>query len=193
MKTINDLNKQQATLYRSYVKANQMDVNQQAKIDAYMEQGKAGHKEIIEIVELMKVNKESTAKIKTQVSRASGKQKTGLSLQGLGKDDDVIIAPKKVSTKPAKDKQEVAEKAPKPEDSVEPNTQSITHEQAWDFVEKYYTLDEVLALVGAVKARQTPEEIEEQKAKTKARNRAFIKQANKNLSSKEKAKKIVNA
>lgn len=153
MKTINDLNKQQATLYRSYVKANQLEVNQQAKIDAYMEQGKAGHKEIIEIVELMKVNKESTAKIKTQVSRASGKQKTGLSLQGLGKDDDAIIAPKKDSTKATKDKQEVAEKAPKPEDSVEANTQSITHEQAWEFVEKYFTLDEVDALRGAVQAR----------------------------------------
>lgn len=150
MKTINDLNKAQATLYRSYVKANQMDVNQQAKIDAYMEQGKAGHKEIIEIVELMKVNKESTAKIKTQVSRASSKQKTGLSLQGLGKDDVAVIAPKQANTK---DKQEVAQKAPKPEDSVEPNTQSITHEQAWEFVEKYFTLDEVDALRGAVQAR----------------------------------------
>jgi hypothetical protein len=153
MKTINDLNKAQVTLYHSYVKANQMDVNQQAKINAYMEQGKAGHKEIIEIVELMKVNKESTAKIKTQVSRASSKQKTGLSLQGLGKDDDVIIAPKKDSTKPSKDKQEVAEKAPKPENSVEANTKSITHEQAWEFVEKYFTLDEVDALRGAVQAR----------------------------------------
>ena len=153
MNTINDLNKAQATLYRSYVKANQMDVNQQAQIDAYMDKGKAGHKEIIGIVELMKVNNESTAKIKTQVSRASGKQKTGLSLQGLGKDDNVIIAPKKDSTKPAKDKQEVAEKAPKPEDSVEANTKSITHDQAWEFVEKYFTLDEVEALRGAVKAR----------------------------------------
>ena len=150
MKTINDLNKAQATLYRSYVKANQMDVNQQAKINAYMEQGKAGHKEIIEIVELMKANKESTAKIKTQVSRASGKQKTGLSLQGLGKDDVAVIAPKQANTK---DKQEVAQKAPKPEDSVEPNTKSITHEQAWEFVEKYFTLDEVDALRGAVQAR----------------------------------------
>jgi hypothetical protein len=150
MNTINDLNKAQATLYRSYVKANQMDVNQQAKIDAYMEQGKAGHKEIIEIVELMKVNKESTAKIKTQVSRASSKQKTGLSLQGLGKDDVAVIAPKQANTK---DKQEVAQKAPKPEDSVEPNTKSITHEQAWEFVEKYFTLDEVDALRGAVQAR----------------------------------------
>lgn len=150
MNTINDLNKAQATLYRSYVKANQMDVNQQAKIDAYMEQGKAGHKEIIEIVELMKVNKESTAKIKTQVSRASSKQKTGLSLQGLGKDDVAVIAPKQANTK---DKQEVAQKAPKPEDSVEANTKSITHEQAWEFVEKYFTLDEVDALRGAVQAR----------------------------------------
>jgi hypothetical protein len=118
-----------------------------------MDQGKEGHAEILGIVELMKVNNESTAKIKTQVSRASGKQKTGLSLQGLGKDDIAVIAPKKDSTKPSKDKQEVAEKAPKPEDSVEPNTQSITHEQAWEFVEKYFTLDEVDALRGAVKAR----------------------------------------
>jgi hypothetical protein len=170
-----------------------MDVNQQAKIDAYMEQGKQGHAEILGIVELMKVNNESTAKIKTQVSRASGKQKTGLSLQGLGKDDIAVIAPKKDSTKPSKDKQEVAEKAPKPEDSVEANTQSITHEQAWDFVEKYYTLDEVMALVGAVKARQTPEELAEQKAQRKASQRAFIAQANKNLTRNEKAKKIINA
>ncbi len=150
MNTINDLNKQQATLYRSYVKSNQTEINQQAKITAYMEQGKAGHDEILGIVEVMKVNNESTAKIKTQVSRASAKQKTGLSLQGLGKDDVAVIAPKQASTK---DKQEVAEKAPKPEDSVEPNTKSITHEQAWEFVEKYFTLDEVDALRGAVKAR----------------------------------------
>jgi len=150
MNTINDLNKAQATLYRSYIKANQMDVNQQAKIDAYMDQGKEGHAEILGIVELMKVNNESTAKIKTQVSRASSKQKSGLSLQGLGKDNVAVIAPKQANTK---DKQEVAEKAPKPEDSVEANTKSITHEQAWEFVEKYFTLDEVEALRGAVKAR----------------------------------------
>ena len=153
MKTINDLNKTQAALYRSYVKANQLDVNQQARINDYMELGKKGHREIIEIVELMKDNNESTAKIKTQVSRASKKLKITLSLQGLGKDDTVIIAPKKDSTKPTKDKQEVAEKAPKPEDSVEANTKSITHEQAWEFVEKYFTLDEVDALRGAVQAR----------------------------------------
>lgn len=154
MNTINDLNKQQATLYRSYVKANQMDVNQQAKITAYMEQGKAGHAEILGIVELMKVNNESTAKIKTQVSRASAKQKTGLSLQGLGKDDIAVIAPKQASTK---DKQEVAEKAPKEvelsNDEVATGLKSITHEQAWEFVEKYFTLDEVDALRGAVQAR----------------------------------------
>ena len=154
MNTINDLNKAQATLYRSYVKANQMDVNQQAKIDAYMDQGKQGHAEILGIVELMKVNNESTAKIKTQVSRASGKQKSGLSLQGLGKDDIAVIAPKQANTK---DKQEVAEKAPKEvelsNDEVATGLKSITHDQAWEFVEKYFTLDEVEALRGAVKAR----------------------------------------
>jgi len=153
MNTINDLNKQQATLYRSYVKSNQTEVNQQAKITAYMEQGKSGHAEILGIVEVMKVNSESTAKIKTQVSRASSKQKTGLSLQGLGKDDIAVIEPKQAKQGGSKDKQEVAEKAPKPEDSVEANTKSITHEQAWEFVEKYFTLDEVEALRGAVKAR----------------------------------------
>ena len=193
MNTINDLNKQQATLYRSYVKSNQTEINQQAKITAYMEQGTSGHDEILGIVEVMKVNNESTAKIKTQVSRASAKQKTGLSLQGLGKDDVAVIAPKQDKQGGSKDKQEVAEKAPKPEDSVEPNTQSITHEQAWDFVEKYYTLDEVMALVGAVKARQTPEELAEQKAQRKASQRAFIAQANKNLTRNEKAKKIIAA
>ena len=154
MNTINDLNKQQATLYRSYVKANQTEVNQQAKITAYMEQGKAGHAEILGIVEVMKVNSESTAKIKTQVSRASSKQKSGLSLQGLGKDDVAVIAPKQANTK---DKQEVAEKAPKEvelsNDEVATGLKSITHEQAWEFVEKYFTLDEVEALRGAVKAR----------------------------------------
>lgn len=154
MNTINDLNKQQATLYRSYVKSNQTEVNQQAKITAYMEQGKAGHAEILGIVEVMKVNSESTAKIKTQVSRASSKQKSGLSLQGLGKDDIAVIAPKQASTK---DKQEVAEKAPKEvelsNDEVATGLKSITHEQAWEFVEKYFTLDEVEALRGAVKAR----------------------------------------
>ena len=156
MNTINDLNKQQATLYRSYVKANQTEVNQQAKITAYMEQGKAGHAEILGIVEVMKVNNESTAKIKTQVSRASSKQKSGLSLQGLGKDDVAVIAPKQANTK---DKQEVAEKAPKEvelsNDEVATGLKSITHEQAWEFVEKYFTLDEVEALRGAVKARVT--------------------------------------
>jgi hypothetical protein len=131
-----------------------MDVNQQAKIDAYMDQGKQGHAEILGIVELMKVNNESTAKIKTQVSRASGKQKSGLSLQGLGKDDIAVIAPKQANTK---DKQEVAEKAPKEvelsNDEVATGLKSITHDQAWEFVEKYFTLDEVEALRGAVKAR----------------------------------------
>jgi hypothetical protein len=157
MNTINDLNKYQAMLYRSYVKANKTEVNQQAKITAYMEQGKAGHAEILGIVEVMKVNNESTAKIKTQISRASAKQKTGLSLQGLGKDDVAVIAPKQDKQGGSKDKQEVAEKAPKEvelsNDEVATGLKSITHEQAWEFVEKYFTLDEVEALRGAVKAR----------------------------------------
>ena len=47
----------------------------------------------------------------------------------------------------------IAEVSEKPENSVNPETLSITHEQAWDFVEKYYTLDDVQALLGAVKER----------------------------------------
>ena len=129
MKTINDLNKTQAALYRSYVKANQLDVNQQARINDYMELGKKGHREIIEIVELMKDNNESTAKIKTQVSRASKKLKITLSLQGLGKDSNVVIGPKQDKQGGSKDKQEVAKKAPKPEDSVEPNTKSFDFDE----------------------------------------------------------------
>ncbi len=71
MNTINDLNKQQATLYRSYVKANHTEVNPQARITAYMEQGKSGHAEILGIVEVMKVNSESTAKVEKQQLLAS--------------------------------------------------------------------------------------------------------------------------
>ena len=124
MITINDLNKTQATLYRSYIKANELAVNQQARITDYMKEGKRGHQEIIQIVELMKVNNQSTAKIKTQVSRASNKLKITLSLQGMGKEDKVIIAPKKDSTKPV-----VATKPVKPEDTVEPNTKKFNFDE----------------------------------------------------------------
>jgi len=124
MITINDLNKTEATLYRSYVKANSLDVNQQKAIDTYCSEGKQGHAKIISIVELMKANNESVAKIKTQVSRAFKKLDVDLSLQPGKKDEDVQIAPKQANVNEVK-----ATKAPKPEDSVEANTKSFDFDE----------------------------------------------------------------
>ena len=124
MITINDLQKTEATLYRSYVKANSLDVNQQKAIDAYCSEGKQGHAKIISIVELMKANNESVAKIKTQVSRAFKKLDVDLSLQPGKKDEDVQIAPKQANVNEVK-----ATKAPKPEDSVEANTKSFDFDE----------------------------------------------------------------
>ena len=127
MITINDLNKTEATLYRSYVKANSLDVNQQKAIDTYCSEGKQGHAKIISIVELMKANNESVAKIKTQVSRAFKKLDVDLSLQPGKKDEDVQIAPKQANVNEVK-----ATKAPKPEDTVEANTKKYDIEDLED-------------------------------------------------------------
>ena len=101
MKTINDLSKTQATLYRSYVATNNKGISQQKEITRLCELANEGYEEIIIIAELLKANAESTATIKVQVSRAMAKLKTGLTLQGLGKkDDDVIIAKKSTDNEP---------------------------------------------------------------------------------------------
>ncbi len=160
MNKINDLSKTSATLYRSYVNSNKADINQSKQIRALCEQEQAGYNEIIAIAQLLKdtaeVNgltlKEATAKIRTQVSRVLNTLDTGLSLQGLGADQTVEI---KAKAEANTDTEEgvIAEPRDKPEASVNPATLSITHEQAWDFVEKYYTLDDVQALLGAVKSR----------------------------------------
>ena len=129
MKTINDLSKTQATLYRSYVATNNKGISQQKEITRLCELGTEGHKEIILIAELLKANNEATATIKVQVSRAMAKLKTGLTLQGLGKGDDVVfIGPKNTDNEP-EDKPEVSTKEPKPEDSVEPNTKSFDFDE----------------------------------------------------------------
>ena len=57
----------------------------------------------------------------------------------------------------------MVDSAPTPQSLVNPATLSITSEQAWDFVEQYYSLDEVQALLGAVKTRIKAEESEEVK------------------------------
>ena len=195
MNTINELNETSTKLYRSYVASNTTDVNQSEQVRGLIAQGQEGYDELIKITENLKITAESKgltvkqacAKIKTQVSRELNKGDTGLSLQGLGVDQTVEIKVKSGDNLPKEGV--IAEVSEKPENSVNPATLSITHEQAWDFVEKYYTLDEVMALVGAVKARQTPEELAEQKAQRKASQRAFIAQANKNLAKNEKALK----
>ena len=99
---IENLTKTQATLYRSYVATNTKNTNQQKEITRLCELGKSGHAEIVAIAELLKANTERTATIKVQVSRAMAKLKTGLTLQGLGKSDDVVfIGPKNTDNEPA--------------------------------------------------------------------------------------------
>jgi len=152
------MNKQSNQLYQSYVDSNNAGVNQSKIINDYVSQGDKGFKQIEQIADKLKKTagaagltlKEATATIRTQVSRALNKLDTGLSLQGLGEGQEV-----KIKAKAVQEEKEgvIAEVSEKPENSVNPETLSITHEQAWDFVEKYYTLDDVQALLGAVKSR----------------------------------------
>ena len=161
------LNKKANDLYNSYVDSNKADVNQSEVIRGYLEQKQSGYNEIIKIAEKLKATaevngltvKQACAKIKTQVSRELNKGDTGLSLQGLGADQKVEIKAKAESNTDTVEGV-IAEPRDKPENSVNPATLSITHEQAWDFVEKYYTLDDVQALLGAVKSRIRSEETE---------------------------------
>jgi len=136
MKTINDLSKTQATLYRSYVATNNKGISQQKEITRLCELGTEGHKEIILIAELLKANAEATATIKVQVSRAMAKLKTGLTLQGLGKKDtDVIIAKKNTDNEPSEATEATeSNKAPTPESLVEANTKVFD----WDEVDKQF-------------------------------------------------------
>ena len=160
------MNKQSNQLYQSYVDTNNADVNQSKIINDYVSQGDKGFKQIEQIADKLKKTagaagltlKEATATIRTQVSRALNKLDTGLSLQGLGEGQEV-----KIKAKAVQEEKEgvIAEVSEKPENSVNPETLSITHEQAWDFVEKYYTLDDVQALLGAVKARVASQLAEE--------------------------------
>ena len=171
MNTINELNETSTKLYRSYVASNTTDVNQSEQVRELIAQGQTGYDELIKITENLKITAESKgltvkqacAKIKTQVSRELNKGTTGLSLQGLGVDQTVEIK-EKSTTDTDTVEGELVDSAPTPQSLVNPATLSITSEQAWDFVEQYYTLDEVQALLGAVKSRIKAEESEEVKA-----------------------------
>jgi len=166
------LNKKANDLYNSYVDSNKAELNQSEVIRGYLKQNKAGYTQIINIAELLKETaeangltlKQACAKIKTQVSRELNKGDTGLSLQGLGADQTVEIKAKAGENLPKEGV--IAEVSEKPENSVNPATLSITHEQAWNFVEKYYKLDEVKLLLGAVTARIEAETEKNETVKT---------------------------
>ena len=137
IKGIEDLSKSQAVLYRSYLATNRKNTNQQKEITRLCELGTEGHEEIIAIAELLKVNSESTATIKVQVSSAMAKLQTGLTLQGLGKNDDhVVIAPKNTDNQPI-EAPEAGEAPEAPEASVEPNTKKYNIEDLEDVFFKF--------------------------------------------------------
>jgi len=85
---------QQREIVAIYLMQNKLGHSTQSKITALCESGKQGHKSIITMAQWLKTQGQDTATIKTQVNRAFTKLKTGLSLQGLGKDQTVTIAPK---------------------------------------------------------------------------------------------------
>ena len=126
---IENLTKTQATLYRSYVATNSKNTNQQKEITRLCELGTEGHKEIVAIAELLKANAERTATIKVQVSRAMANLQTGLTLQGLGKSDDVVFIGKKNTDNEPLEAPEVATKAPTPESLIEANTKVFDFEE----------------------------------------------------------------
>ena len=126
---IENLTATQATLYRSYLATNSKNTNQQKEITRLCELGTEGQKEIVDIATLLKTNGERTATIKVQVSRAMANLQTGLTLQGLGKSDDVVFIGAKNTDNVPEDKPEVATKAPTPESLVEPNTKSFDFDE----------------------------------------------------------------
>ncbi len=85
---------QQREIVAVYLMQNKLGHSTQAQITALCQAGKTGHQSIITMAQWLKTQGQDTATIKTQVNRAFTKLKTGLSLQGLGKNQTVTIAPK---------------------------------------------------------------------------------------------------
>ena len=77
-----------------YLMIDKLGTSAQSRITSLVNQGKSGYKMILSIAGWLKDNNISTATLKVQVNRAMTKAKTGLSLQGLGKDQTPVIAPK---------------------------------------------------------------------------------------------------
>ena len=77
-----------------YLMVNKLGQSTQGRINEYVDLGKPGYEKIISIATWLKTQGQDTATLKVQVNRAMTRAKTGLSLQGLGKDQTVTIAPK---------------------------------------------------------------------------------------------------
>ena len=84
-----------------YLMNNKIGETAQQRINGFINEGKTGMTKIVNVAKWLKTNDQSTATLKVQVNRAMNKADTGLSLQGLGKDQTPVIAPKQASTKGA--------------------------------------------------------------------------------------------
>jgi len=145
------LNKEETTICNGYIKINSVEGSNQKRITVLCEKGKKGHESIIRIAQYLKANNEKTDTLKVQVNRAMGRLKTGLSLQGLGKDmtiEDITIAPKQEPKGGHSGKGESGEGESKS------TATTITKEQVWEFVATRFTKDEIDELVLDWKERQ---------------------------------------
>ena len=77
-----------------YLMVDKLGTSAQSRITLLVDQGKSGYKMILSIAGWLKDNDIATATLKVQVNRAMTKAKTGLSLQGLGKDQTPFIGEK---------------------------------------------------------------------------------------------------
>mgnify|MGYP006899557038 CR=1 FL=1 len=77
-----------------YLMVDKLGTSAQSRITLLVDQGKSGYKMILSIAGWLKDNNIATATLKVQVNRAMTKAKTGLSLQGLGKDQTPFIGEK---------------------------------------------------------------------------------------------------
>ena len=77
-----------------YLMIDKLGTSAQSRITSLVDQGKSGYKMILSIAGWLKDNDIATATLKVQVNRAMTKAKTGLSLQGLGKDQTPFIGEK---------------------------------------------------------------------------------------------------
>jgi hypothetical protein len=91
------LQQDQREIIAIYLMVNKLGHSTQGRVNTLVDMGKPGYDKIISIASWLKTQSQDTATLKVQVNRAMTKAGTGLSLQGLGKDQTVTIAPKQVA------------------------------------------------------------------------------------------------